>query len=867
MSEQVEDREAQAAREVGHTDVRPAVARALTGGFLLLLGVLASLEIARETRGTGSPWRELLAAPARAARVAVAEGPRAGNRSLLGAMTAFESALEERSLLTARALPTVQWVLTRLLGSGNEQVVAGRKGWLYFREAVDFLTGPGFLDPEALARRAAAGRAWEAPRQPDPVPALADFAAQLAERGIGLVVVPTPVKAALHPEALAPGLADLVPLRNPSFERFLARLQELEIPAYAPGDRLAEAWREKPWPLFLRTDTHWTPRAMEEAAAGLAGFLARHVALPERPRVAYARRQASVEGRGDLAALLRLPISRPLFPRETVLLHEVLDPTGEPWRPDPAADVLVLGDSFTNIYSQPELAWGEHAGFAEQLSYVLGRPLDKIAVNAGGPAASRERLAAGRAAGEDRLAGKRLVVYQFSSRELAAGDWRLVPLDPGRRSAGPPLPRPEAGVPARGWAAWESNRGGDWRIWTRRLEGSPARQLTPEEPGLQHCCPQISPDGSRLAYLSRQVPADAYPELEIPGELRLMRIDGAGGRTLAADARPYGWGNRAVVWRNDRELIYIDGEGRTQRLEIASGAMSPLVPAPRARLAWLLDPSLRHAVDGSPTFSAYDPERLRVEEGRRRPGCEPYFSHDGRFGFWVEGAGGPIRRIDLDSGTLGNVLEQDDRRVAGSQRYAYFPMLSDDGRLFAFGASAGDHDHFRSNYDVFVAPLAPETLELLGRPLRLTGHPAVDRYPDVHVESLDVARWVREFPPVPVATAVPAAAAGPLEARGVLRSCSRTPSLREISPYRAALVVCEWQLDEVLAGQTKTTRLRVAHWGLRDGVRQPIVSAAAGLEARLRLLPLGGAEQTEGYPVFNTLAAAPDLPLYYSRQP
>ena len=27
------------------------------------------------------------------------------------------------------------------------------------------------------------------------------------------------------------------------------------------------------------------------------------------------------------------------------------DAAGEPWRPDPAAEVLVLGDSFANIYS------------------------------------------------------------------------------------------------------------------------------------------------------------------------------------------------------------------------------------------------------------------------------------------------------------------------------------------------------------------------------------------------------------------------------------------------------------------------------------------------------------------------------------
>jgi hypothetical protein len=190
--------------------------------------------------------------------------------------------------------------------------------------------------------------------------------------------------------------------------------------------------------------------------------------------------------------------------------------------------------------------------------------------------------------------------------------------------------------------------------------------------------------------------------------------------------------------------------------------------------------------------------------------------------------------------------------------------------MLAFGASAGDHDHFRSNYDIFVAPVDPASLELLGRPLRLSAHPASDRYPDVHVESLDLDRWVREAPAVPMAGAAlpaPPPAAGALDARAVLRACSRVPSLREISPYRSALVVCEWEVSQVLAGVSHGARLRAAHWGLRDGERQPIVSATPGFAARLRLEPLVGTLQAEGYPISDTLPPAPGVPLHYSRKP
>lgn len=870
-----ESREAQAAREVGLTEVSPMVALALSAVFLLAILAVPLIETVRDVKKPGSHWSELSAASSRAAQAGRIAGLLSANRELLASMNRFEEGLDEDSFVAARALSRFQWIMTKHLRAGNEQVVLGRRGWLYFRPAVDYVTGPGFLDPRILARRAANGKAWEPDPRPDPVAALADFAAQLEGRGITLVVVPIPVKAALHPEGLARDLADDVPLENPSFATFMGRLAELDIPAYSPGQLLAEVLRAKSGlkgAQFLRTDTHWTPQGMETTAAGLADFLAKNVPLPEVPATILSREEAWVEGRGDLVALLRLPAMRPLFLPERVPVHRVLKSSGEPWTADPGADVLVLGDSFTNIYSQSELGWGDAAGFAEQLSFLLRRPLDKLAVNAGGPAAARERLASSIASGQDRLAGKRLVIYAFSARDLSSGDWRLVDLPSGPSSA----PRAQAAPArlkseppaARGLLVWESNRGGDWRIWTRRLESRAGRMLSPQEPGRQHCCAHLSPDGSRLVYLSRAVPNDQYPELEVAGELRLVNLETGKARTIVPDARPYGWGNRAAVWRNDSKVIYIDGKGRTRILDVDSGRASTLSNEPQGMLAWLFDATLRTAVRGSPGFSPYDAASGRIDEQPRMRGCEPYFSHDGRFGFWVEGAGGPIRSIDLSSGAISTVLEHKDARIPGSQRYAYFPMVSRDGRMFAFGASNGDHDHFKSNYDIFIAPVDPGSLQLTGRPMRMTSHPASDRYPDVHVEVLDLDRWKGQAPGAPVAeaTPTPSVAALPFTVRTALRACSRPPSLREISPYRDALIVCEWTVIETLSGQAPGDRVRAAHWALRGGVSQPITSAAAGSTGELRFETDRDRSLFEGYPVFDTLAAAPGLPLHYLRE-
>jgi alginate O-acetyltransferase complex protein AlgJ len=101
----------------------------------------------------------------------------------------------------------------------------------------------------------------------------------------------------------------------------------------------------------------------------------------------------------------------------------VVQADGSPWRSSREADVLVLGDSFSNIYTLESLGWGTSAGFVEQLSYGLRRPVDRLVQNDQGAFATRAML------GRDsrRLDGKRVLVYQFAARELAFGDWQVIP--------------------------------------------------------------------------------------------------------------------------------------------------------------------------------------------------------------------------------------------------------------------------------------------------------------------------------------------------------------------------------------------------------------------------------------------------------
>ncbi|HEV3031270.1 MAG TPA: hypothetical protein VG319_06485, partial [Polyangia bacterium] len=59
-------------------------------------------------------------------------------------------------------------------------------------------------------------------------------------------------------------------------------------------------------------------------------------------------------------------------------------------------------------------------------AFALGRPVDVIAQNDSGAFATRQALARELGGGQDRLRGKRVVVWELASRELAVGDWKAV---------------------------------------------------------------------------------------------------------------------------------------------------------------------------------------------------------------------------------------------------------------------------------------------------------------------------------------------------------------------------------------------------------------------------------------------------------
>ena len=331
--------------------------------------------------------------------------------------------------------------MSRFLNEGNQRVFAGDGGWLYYRADLEAVYGKGpyYREPLSVARERF-DQKWQSP-----VPVVKAFAAELAKREIRLILVPVPTKPMICREGL--GLPD----------GGTALLELAKVTADLAGDGIEVV---DLFPLikaqgpdkarFLKQDTHWTPGVMESVAREVARRVnTAGTDAPLKTRLEAIER----ENTGDLAGMLDLGKDQKLFPPERVSLHRVLNfETGALLPSDPNSEVVVLGDSFVNIYEDPSLGFGKEnetsigAGFSSHFAASIGRTVHTIAINGGGATGVREAFAGLPA---DQLKGKKTVIWLLSSRDLllaeiparrAGIEWRSVtfneetPASPGEKA-------------------------------------------------------------------------------------------------------------------------------------------------------------------------------------------------------------------------------------------------------------------------------------------------------------------------------------------------------------------------------------------------------------------------------------------------
>jgi len=425
------DRVLQARREAGETQFSPGVR-----AFLCLCMVAAILfvmiwQITQDLGDTPGAWprtldlRRLIPESKEIRSVATDEGwiesLKVANNRMLENIELFESDIEDNSPLIQLLVPAVNLIVTDRLRGSTESVYPGLEDWLFYRPDIDYVTSRGFLDPTLLAARSDADPALA----PNPLPAIEEFRDGLLARGIELIVVPVPVKPSIYPDRYTRrSVASAAAIQNPSYGEFLHELDQREIRYIDLSQTLWQAKSKTSQPLYFKSDTHWTPSGMKVAAAAIANAIVQIGLVWEEPPESFTYSPIEVGNHGDTLAMLRLPAGLAEEKKDFVTVEQVRTADGREWSAEASAEILFLGDSFANIYSLASMGWASSAGLIEHTSAILSRPIDRLCINDKGSYATRLAIVGQIQRGKDRLAGKKVVIYEFASRELAFGDWK-----------------------------------------------------------------------------------------------------------------------------------------------------------------------------------------------------------------------------------------------------------------------------------------------------------------------------------------------------------------------------------------------------------------------------------------------------------
>ena len=421
-------REAEALAEIGRTLVLPGGARLLTGLLLGLLlgGAAAEFAALRAGRPNLLHGDERLVFPARQELRDLwrDQGALALAGRLRDADVAAQDRIERDSQLAGLVRPPLQSLLTTRLRFGNSQVIIGAQGWLFFRDDFDYLTGPPFLAPSALARRAG-GSSRHPSSAPDPLPALLGLAADLRARAIGFVLVPVPTKLGITWERFLGRRERAGPaLSNPSRDELLVRLRRAGVDVLDPTPilRAMELRGEQP---YMHFDSHWSPAGLDRVAAELAVLLRGRFELGEPER--FHRHQRPFERYADLADLLGLAPETNPYRIEPLQIEPVDGPGLQPFSSRRGGGrVLLVGDSFSRILIRNRRKGGD-ANFAAQLAFHLQRPVEMLAENdAGADFARRVKWLRQ----PHKLDGRSVVVFEIAERAFALGDWTSERLGP-----------------------------------------------------------------------------------------------------------------------------------------------------------------------------------------------------------------------------------------------------------------------------------------------------------------------------------------------------------------------------------------------------------------------------------------------------
>lgn len=302
----------------------------------------------------------------------------------------------------------------------NAAAGAGADGWLFFAGELRLLSLGRFWGEDAPK----VSRAHK-PELADPVPAILDFQQQLKARGIDLVLVPVPPKAAIYPEKIVPGFDVRSADPAPVLHRFYDELRAASLDVLDLTQLLIQNRENPRGAVFCKTDSHWSGIGCVLAAQAIAENVRRKL-TPPATRKEYVSDWKEVQISGDLDGLLPPDAHKP--GPEKIEVQSVSEKgTGAAVEPDANSPLLLLGDSHTLVYHD---FLAERSGLLDQLARELGFAPDLIGTRGSGATPVRLNLYRRSLKDAGYLAKKKVVVWCFAAREFteATEGWAKAPI-------------------------------------------------------------------------------------------------------------------------------------------------------------------------------------------------------------------------------------------------------------------------------------------------------------------------------------------------------------------------------------------------------------------------------------------------------
>ncbi len=309
-------------------------------------------------------------------------------------LRAFDRRLEDSSVTVRTLRSWMQAAQFLVLHEGGAKALVGRDGNLFYAPGVNTLTQSPQHGDSSVQNALAA---------------VTSFRDALDERGIRLIVLPVPNKESVYPQWFSFAAKHPQRIINPETRAFFAGCEAAGVEVVDLFARYREISR---YPYYLAQDTHWSPLGLAVAAHAVAERIGRHgdTHFESRPIV--------FQIHGDLVRMLRSPVLESNLQPEEITAAQITNPTDAP-----NSEILVLGDSFSRIFQTDE---PQNAGFIAHLARELFTPVASINNDGGGSTLIRQELARH----PQLLAGKKIVVWEFTERDLRLGTegWQIVPL-------------------------------------------------------------------------------------------------------------------------------------------------------------------------------------------------------------------------------------------------------------------------------------------------------------------------------------------------------------------------------------------------------------------------------------------------------